>query len=178
MMNGDPKLYAILNDLGIPFEYHEHPPAPTIEEAVKYWKDLDATHCKNIFFRNHKGNRHYLVVLDHRHPLGIHDLEKRLRQGKLSFASEQRMMKYLGVTPGSVSPYCLINDHEKHVHVFFDENLALSDKLSFHPCLNTASVIVRSSDFWRFMKWTTNTYEFVKLYKTDEITFLNTNINP
>ena len=83
-MNGDSRLYQILDQLGISFEYHEHPPAPTIEEAIKYWKDMDATHCKNIFFRNHKGNRHYLVVLEHMQQLSIHDLEQRLKQGKLS----------------------------------------------------------------------------------------------
>ena len=62
-MNGDPKLYETLSKLDIKFLYHEHPPAPTIDEAMKYWKDLDATHCKNLFFRNHKGNKHYLVIL-------------------------------------------------------------------------------------------------------------------
>jgi len=163
-MNGDPRLYNILNELNIPFQYHEHPPAPTIEEAMKYWKDIEATHCKNIFLRNHKGNRHYLVVLDHRHPLGIHELEKRLKQGKLTFASEQRMMKFLGVMPGSVSPYCLINDAENNVHVFFDKHLKKSHLLSFHPCLNTASIIVSGTDFWRFMEWTRNSFEFAELY--------------
>jgi len=109
-MNGDPRLYAILDDLGIEYEYHEHPPGPTVEEALKYWKDIDSAHCKNIFFRNHKGNRHYLVISDHRYPLDIHDLEKRLKQGKLSFASPKRLLKYLGLTPGSVSLFGLIND--------------------------------------------------------------------
>jgi Ala-tRNA(Pro) deacylase len=163
-MNGDLKLYALLKELNIPFDYHEHPPAPTIEEAMKYWKDIEATHCKNIFFRNHKGDRHYLVVLDHRHPLGIHELEKRLKQGKLTFASEQRMLKYLGVSPGSVSPYCLINDAAHHVHVFFDKNLENSKLLSFHPCINTASIVVKGNDFWRFMQWTSNSFEFISLY--------------
>src|SRR5512133_3736315 len=138
-MNGDPKLYRLLSDLAIPFEYHEHPPAPTIEEAMKYWKDL--------FFRNHKGNRHYLVILKHTMQMGIHDLEKQLKQGKLSFASDQRMMKYLGVTPGSVTPFGLINDTEHHVHVFLDHNLLESKTISFHPCINTASIILKFEDF-------------------------------
>ncbi|HNX43500.1 MAG TPA: prolyl-tRNA synthetase associated domain-containing protein [Bacteroidales bacterium] len=163
-MNGDPRLYSILHDLGIPFEYHEHPPAPTIEIAMQYWKDIVATHCKNIFFRNHKGDRHYLVVLDHRQELGIHDLEKRLKQGKLTFASQQRLMNYLGVAPGSVSPYDLINDSDHHVRVFFDENLKNCEKISFHPCINTASIIVNGKDFWRFMQWTGNDFEFIRLY--------------
>jgi len=166
-MNGDPKLYQLLNELEIPFGYHEHPPAPTIEEAMKYWKDLDATHCKNLFFRNHKGNRHYLVILEHTRQMGIHQLEKQLKQGKLSFASDQRMMKYLGVTPGSVTPFGLIHDKEHHVHVFLDRNLLNSKTISFHPCINTASIIVQWTDFLKFMHWTTNTFEYVSLYETD-----------
>ena len=53
-----------LNELGIPFDIHFHPPIPTIEEALNYWKEFDSTHCKNLFFRNHKGDKHYLVVFD------------------------------------------------------------------------------------------------------------------
>jgi Ala-tRNA(Pro) deacylase len=167
-MNGDPKLYQLLSDLGIPFEYHGHPPAPTIEEAMKYWKDLDATHCKNLFFRNHKGNKHYLVILKHTRQMGIHELEKQLKQGKLSFASDERMMKYLGVTPGSVTPFGLINDKDHHVHVFLDHNLPDSTTISFHPCINTASLIIKAEDFLRYIEWTTNPYEFITLYDHPE----------
>ncbi|TVQ10681.1 MAG: prolyl-tRNA synthetase associated domain-containing protein [Bacteroidetes bacterium] len=162
--NGDPKLYALLEELSISYEYYEHPPAPTIEEAVKYWKDVDATHCKNLFFRNHKGNRHYLVILDHRQELNIRDLEQRLKQGKLTFASPKRMMKYLGITPGSVSPLALINDTEKHVHVFLDESLKESRTISFHPCINTASLVVTYKDFLRFLHHQGNSYEYVMMY--------------
>ena len=166
-MNGDPRLYQILNQLEIPFEYHEHPPAPTIEEAMKYWKGLDATHCKNIFFRNHKGNRHYLVVLEHLQQLGIHDLEKRLKQGKLSFASDERLLKFMGLTPGSVTPFGLINDPEHHVHLFLDENLEKAQRVSFHPCINTASIIVRYDDLIHFLDWTESSYELIKLYEVE-----------
>ncbi|HRQ30237.1 MAG TPA: prolyl-tRNA synthetase associated domain-containing protein, partial [Saprospiraceae bacterium] len=163
-MNGDPKLYQLLSDLAIPFEYHEHPPAPTIEEAAKYWVNLDATHCKNLFFRNHKGNKHYLVILECSQDLNIHDLEKRLRQGKISFASPERMMKYLGLTPGSVSPFGLIHDKDSHVHVFLDKNLQKSRTISFHPCINTASLIVSYADFIRFLEHMGNTFEYVEMY--------------
>ncbi len=163
-MNGDPRLYRILSELDIPFEYTEHPPAPTIEEAKKYWKDIEATHCKNLFFRNHKGNRHYLVVLEHTHDLLIRDLEQRLKQGKLTFASDERMNRYLGLTPGSVSPFGLINDTENHVHLFLDKELQKASKISFHPCINTASIVVSFSDFLKFLQWTGNSFEFIALY--------------
>jgi Ala-tRNA(Pro) deacylase len=163
-MNGSGKLYQLLERLNISFEYLEHPAAPTIEIAIQYWAGHDAKHCKNLFFRNHKGNRHYLVILDCEQDMDIHSIEKQLRQGKLSFASEQRMMKYLGVTPGSVTPFGLINDEEHHVHVFLDKNLQKAERLSFHPCINTASLIVSKDDFIRFMDYTQNQYEWIELY--------------
>lgn len=164
-MNGDPLLYQILDQLGISFEYHEHPPAPTIELAIQYWKDIEnTTHCKNLFFRNHKGNRHYLVIFDHRQSLAIHDLEKRLKQGKLSFASEERMVKYLGLKPGSVSPFGLIHDTGKHVHLFLDENLSQNPRISFHPNDNTASLVVEYHDFIKFLDFCGNSREFLRLY--------------
>ena len=163
-MNGQPKLYKILKELNIDFEYYEHPHVPTIEEAKKYWVDLKATHCKNIFFRNHKGNRHYLVILEHTQALNIHDLEQRLKQGKLSFASEKRMLKYLGLKPGSVSPFGLINDEGNHVYLFLDKNLRGSEKISFHPNENTASLVIDFKDFERFLEWTGNGFEYLELY--------------
>ena len=163
-MNGSEKLYQLLEHLNIPFEYIEHPEAPTIEIAKQYWAGHDAKHCKNLFFRNHKGNRHYLVILDCDSDMDIHSIEKQLRQGKLSFASEQRLMKYLGLTPGSVTPFGLINDSERHVHVFVDKNLQNAQRLSFHPCINTASLIISKSDFVRFLDYTQNSYEWLELY--------------
>lgn len=164
-MNGDPLLYQKLEELNILFEYHEHPPAPTIEIAIQYWKDItETTHCKNLFFRNHKGNKHYLVIFDHRMNLAIHDLEKRLKQGKLSFASEQRMLKYLGLTPGSVSPFGLVHDEKHHIHLFLDENLRQFPKISFHPNINTASLVITFDDFLKFLKAMGNTYDLITLY--------------
>jgi Ala-tRNA(Pro) deacylase len=163
-MNGDPKVYQTLDDLEIDFTYIEHPPAPTIEIARQYWKGHDAQHCKNLFFRNHKGNRHYLVILDCEQNLAIHDIEKRLKQGKLTFASEKRMQQYLGLMPGSVSPFGLVYDTAKNVHVFLDINLKKAKHISFHPNQNTASLIILFDDFLRYLDYTSNGYEFIELY--------------
>ena len=163
-MNGSEKLYRLLADLAISFEYIEHPPAPTIEIARQYWKGYDAKHCKNLFFRNHKGNKHYLVIMDCDCNMDIHSIEKLLHQGKLSFASEKRMKQYLGVLPGSVTPFGLINDIEHHVHVFIDTNLKQAKRLSFHPCINTASLIISKDDFIHFMNFMQNRYEWLDVY--------------
>jgi len=158
------KVLQNLEALGIHYEIHEHPPLPTIQVARKYWNKIDSTHCKNLFFRNHKGNKHYLVILDWLKDLDIHDLEKRLKQGKISFASQERMNKYLGVSAGSVSVFSLINDINNHVYVFIDENLKKSSKISFHPNINTASVVISFNDFEKFLNWCGNRFEYLKLY--------------
>jgi Ala-tRNA(Pro) deacylase len=163
-MRGDPNVYKVLNELDIAFDYYEHPPVPTVKEAAIYWKDIKATHCKNLFFRNHKGDKHYLVIFEYSHNIQIKDLEQRLKQGKLTFASDKRLLKYLGLSPGSVSPFGLINDISKNVHVFLDENLQNSERISFHPNLNTASLVLPYIDFLRFLEHTGNSYEFVTLY--------------
>jgi Ala-tRNA(Pro) deacylase len=167
MMANREKVLQVLESLGISYEIHEHPPVPTVEEALPYWGRIDATHCKNLFFRNHKGNRHYLVILRHDRQLNIRDLEQRLKQGKISFASPQRMEKYLGLTAGSVSVFGLINDRENHVHLFLDAALQSADKISFHPNENTATLVLSFESFLRFLDWSGNTYEFIKLYDTD-----------
>ena len=163
-MNRKEKVLGVLDELDIAYDMYDHPPVPTIEEAMKYWIDIEARHCKNLFFRNHKGNRHYLVILDYRQQLEIHDLEKRLKQGKISFASQKRMDKYLGLSAGSVSPFGMINDDENHVHVFIDETLKNSKKISFHPNDNTSSVIISFDSFMKFLDWSGNAYEFIRLY--------------
>lgn len=163
-LRGDPLLYKTLEELDILFDYYQHPPVPTVEEASRYWKDIDAAHCKNLFFRNHKGNRHYLVIFEYSNTLKIKDLEQRLRQGKLTFASPRRMMRYLKLEPGSVSPFGLINDHDNHVHLFIDKNLKGFGKVSFHPNINTASLVISWSDFEKFLHHTGNSWDYVTLY--------------
>jgi Ala-tRNA(Pro) deacylase len=163
-MRGQAELYSLLEKLMVSFEYHEHPPLATINDAIIHWKDYNSGRCKNIFFRNHKGDRHYLVILEHLAILNIHDLEKRLRQGKLSFASDQRLKKFMGLEPGSVSPFGLINDREKNVHLFIDETLKDCERLTFHPNVNTATLVITNSDLLKFLDYTGNGYEFIKLY--------------
>lgn len=159
------KVFAFLDSHGIEYTWYEHPEAPTIEIASQYWHQDGSKHCKNLFFRNHKGNRHYLTVFDSSQSLAIHDLEHRLKQGKLSFASEARMEKWLGLRPGSVSPFGLINDEENHVHLFLDENLKRFPSLSFHPNDNTVTVVISQEMFARYLELVGNSYEYITMYE-------------
>ena len=158
------KVFDFLAAHDIEYSTYDHPEAPTIEIARQYWHADGSKHCKNLFFRNHKGNRHYLVVFDSERSMAIHDLEQRLRQGKLSFASEARMERYLGLKPGSVSPFGLINDEQNHVHLFLDANLQNYPPLSFHPNDNTATVVISQQMFARYLEAVGNSYEYIELY--------------
>ena len=158
------RVFDFLQQQEIEYSFYTHPEAPTIEIARQYWRNDGSKHCKNLFFRNHKGNRHYLVVFDSEQSLAIHDLEQRLHQGKLSFASEQRMDKWLGLKPGSVSPFGLINDEQNHVHLFLDSTLKDKPSLSFHPNDNTATVVISQEMFGRYLEAVGNSYEYIDLY--------------
>lgn len=163
-----------LRSHNIPFECYNHPEGKNIEEAKRWWREDGSVHCKNLFFRNHKGNKHYLVCFDCDHDLAIHDLEARLKAslvsqglpscGKLSFASPERMLKYLGLEPGSVSPFGLINDQEHHVHLFLDENLRQATSLSFHPNDCRGTVVISNEAFARYLEVVGNTFEYITLY--------------
>lgn len=167
-MRGQQQVYDYLSKLGIDFDYYEHPEAPTIEIAAQYYRGEGTVLCKNLFFRNHKGNRHYLVIMDSRHNMDIHDIEHKLHQGKLSFASPERMMKYLGVRPGSVSLFTLVNDANHEVTLFVDNKLREAEKVSFHPNDNTASLVISNTDMMKFIENIGNSYEFLDLYDAEE----------
>ncbi len=154
-----------LDEAGITYACYFHEASPTIEEAKRHWRQDGSKHCKNLFFRNHKGDRHYLVCFDCDRSLAIHDLEHRLRQGKLSFASPQRMQRYLGLEPGSVSPFGLINDTEHHVHLFLDRNLRQCESLSFHPNDCRATVVITRTEFERYLARVGNSCEYIDLYE-------------
>ena len=162
-MNNSKIVFDTLDELGINYKIYKHPPIPTIEEAIVYWKDIDATHCKNLFFRNHKGNRHYMIVFEHSKKLAIRDMEQKLKQGKLSFASEKRMIKYLQTRGGSISPFGLINDVENHTYLFLDAKLKKSDYVSFHPNDNMMTLVLSLDDFKKYLDWVGNGYEFLDL---------------
>lgn len=167
-------VYNFLQENGIVFSNYDHPEGKTIEEAKKWWKNDGSVHCKNLFFRNHKGNKHYLVCFNCDYDLDIHSLEATLKvaltskglpaPGKLSFASQERMEKYLGLLPGSVSPFGLINDKENHVHLFLDETLQNAESLSFHPNDCTGTVVISQENFRKYLSVIGNTFEFLKLY--------------
>ncbi len=151
MTDQEASVVARLAELAIPYTRHEHPPVATVDQAEQHWAGIDATHCKNLFLRNQKGNRHYLVVLLHSKKADLKAVADQIGDGKLSFASPERLMTHMGLTPGSVSPFGLINDRDHAVRVVLDRDLKAATRLSFHPNINTVTVTVAAADFARFL---------------------------
>ena len=150
------KVYEVLKSLDIQFEVHQHPPVYTVEEAEEHWGDVKGTHCKNLFVRNKKGNRHYLVILESSKRADLKELNRQLGEDRLSFASPERMIRFLGLEPGAVSPFGLINDSGKEVQVVVDKDLRTADWVSFHPNVNTATLTLSFEDFERYLEWCGN----------------------
>ena len=150
-----------LRDLGIAFERHEHPPVATVEQAAEHWAGIDAAHCKNLFLRNQKGDRHYLIILEHSKKADLRAVANQIGDGKLSFGSPERLLKHLGLTPGSVSPFGLIHDSTHSVHVVVDRDLQAAARLSFHPNINTATLVVSKDDFARFLAACGNPVQYI-----------------
>ncbi len=143
---------ARLTELGISCERYEHPPVATVDDAREHWAAIDAAHCKNLFVRNPKGDRHYLIVLLDSKRADLRRIADEIGDGRLSFGSPERLMKKLGLTPGSVSPFGLINNHEHDVRVVIDKDLQHAERLSFHPNINTLTYVITGSDFTRFLQ--------------------------
>jgi Ala-tRNA(Pro) deacylase len=152
-----------LDRLGIAYVRHEHPPVATVEEAEKHWSGLKGAHCKNLFLRNYKGNRHYLVIAPVARGIDLKRLNAALGEDRLSFASPERLRRWLGLEPGSVSPFGLINDEARHVRVVCDEALRTSPALGFHPNVNTATLEISFADFERFLASRGNSVRWLEL---------------
>ena len=150
-----------LRDLGIAFERHEHPPVATVEQAAEHWAGIDAAHCKNLFLRNQKGDRHYLLILEHSKKADLRAVANQIGDGKLSFGSPERLLKHLGLTPGSVSPFGLIHDTTHSVRVVVDRDLQSAARISFHPNINTATLVVSRDDFARFLAACGNPVQYI-----------------
>ena len=154
-------VYDRLEELGIAYTRYEHPPITSAGAGEQYWSGIDAAHCKNLFMRNQKGTKHYLVILQYQKRADLRAVADQIGDGKLSFGSPERLMKHLGVGPGSVSPFGLIHDAEHAVRVAIDRDLKGAGKISFHPNINTATIVLSSADFRRFLEASGNPVQYV-----------------
>lgn len=162
-MNSNENIFEKLNELGISFEFVEHAPAFTMDEYNALGFNPNDEICKNLFLRDYKGTRHMLVVLKGSKHADLQLIRGEAESSKLSFASDERLAKFLDVKKGSVSPLGLINDTAGAVEVYFDEDLKDAPRLGFHPNDNTATVFLPFSDVQKYIESTGHTVRFIKV---------------
>lgn len=140
-----------LNALGIQHETHWHEPVYTVAESQALRGTLTGGHSKNLFLKNKKGDI-WLVTAAEDAAVDLKALTKTLAAGRLSFGKPELLLEVLGVEPGSVTPFGLINDPGHRVTFVLDERLAAMDPLNFHPLVNNATTAIGTADFRKFLK--------------------------
>ena len=155
-------LFNRLEDLGIAIENHKHAPAFTVKEAQTHCAHLPGGHCKNLFLKDKKGILWLVVTLGER-SIDMKSLRKLIGSHHLSFGKPLLLREVLGVEPGSVTPFALINDTEGRVNVVLDKKMMEMDLLNYHPLTNDMTTAIAPSDLLTFIRDTGHNSALVEL---------------
>ena len=151
-------IYQFLAEHSIEYERVDHPPVFTCEEAEQLVPPMPGTDTKNLLVRDKKGRRHFLVVVRYDTSVDLKSLSRALGVSNLSFASSERLKKYLGIEPGAVSLLAIVNDIESAVEVILDADLWKARVLRCHPLVNTSTLAIRRSDIELLLRITGHRY--------------------
>lgn len=162
LIEQEKSVYDVLEKLNIAFKRYEHVPVFTVEEIRNLEITIPGGHTKNLFLRNRKGDKHFLVIVSEDKDVELKSLSKIINSTPLSFGSPERLKKYLKVYPGAVGAFGLINDTDNHVQVVFDSDLLDKGTINFHPNVNTATVNLSVQDFRRYLEAINNPYSIIK----------------
>ena len=147
-------IYEFLDTIKVSYDRFDHPAVYTVSEAKKISPKMDGASTKNLFLRDKKGIRHFLVIVPQDKQVDLKELSSKLEASRLSFASPDRLKKYLGIEPGSVSLLALLNDQENNVEVFVDKEIWNSEKILCHPLVNTSTLAVPRNGIQLFLEKT------------------------
>lgn len=152
-MKGEAELYALFSEHGIAWTHHAHPPLHTVEESRALRGDLPGAHVKNMFLKDKKDQLWLVTCLEDRQ-IRIRDLEKEVGAQKCSFGKPELLWDALGLRPGAVSPFGLINDPGHRVRVVLDRQMMERSPINAHPLHNEATTAISAADFRRFLDLT------------------------
>lgn len=150
-LDREKRCYEFLDALGIHYERVDHEAATTMELCRDIDECLDATICKNLFLCNRQKTNFYLLMMPGDKPFKTKELSGQINSARLSFASPEDMLQYLDIEPGSVSVLGLMNDHENRVRLLVDEDVLKGEYVGCHPCVNTSSLKLRTSDVFEVL---------------------------
>ena len=143
-------LFDLLRGKALDFQIHDHEPLFTVEDSENLRGEIVGAHTKNLFLKNKKNN-FFLFSCDENARVDLKHFSKSIDAQNLSFANEKYLLEHLGIKPGSVSPYALLNDTENIVSFYLDEKLAKSEIINFHPLINTTTITIKTKDFIGFI---------------------------
>jgi Ala-tRNA(Pro) deacylase len=149
----DPDLFRFLDGLGIAHRTYEHAPVFTVEESQALCAHVPGGHTKNLFLKDRRGEL-WLVVARESLRVDLNALAKQLDVPRFSFGSAELLIETLGVPPGSVTPFALINDTEQHVRAVLDQGMLALDPLNFHPLRNDRTTAISPNDLVSFIRAT------------------------
>ena len=136
----------LFTEKSLDFQIHEHQPLYTVEDSENLRGSIEGSHTKNLFLKNKKSD-FFLFSCEEKASVDLKRFSKSIDAKNLSFANENYLKKYLGIKPGSVSPYALLNDTQNVVNFYLDEKLVKSDIINYHPLINTTTISIRTKDF-------------------------------
>ena len=140
----------LLSNKGYDHDIHHHSPLFTVEDSNKLRGKIKGLHSKNLFLKNKK-NKFYLFSCQEFTNINLKSISKSLGLGNLSFAKPEYLIKLLGIKPGSVTPFALLNNLENNIDFYLEDKLYESKYINFHPLTNTATVTIKSEKFVKFM---------------------------
>ena len=143
-------LLELLSGKGLEFQIHNHEPLFTVADSENLRGNMHGAHTKNLFLKNKKNN-FFLFSCDENAVVDLKKFSKSIDAKNMSFANEAYLEQFLGIKPGSVSPYALLNDKNNIVEFYLDEKLYKSEIINFHPLINTTTITIKTIEFVNFL---------------------------
>ncbi len=162
MLQTQEELLDILTRIGIEYTNHEHPAVYTVEEAELHHEGIEGVHSKNLFFKDKKKNMFLVVTLSDK-PIRIKEVAQKIGAKNMSFAKPDLLAEVLGIIPGAVTPFAIINAENHDVKVILDEQMMENELLNFHPLVNTATTTISSKNLIKFMEYCKQNFETIRL---------------
>lgn len=149
---GYDKVKEYLNTLGIQFKIVEHEPAYTTEEADKYIEGHYGVRTKTMFICNKKKTNYYMIIMDDSKRLDMNKFKEIVSEKQMKMASEEALNQKLGIKPGMVSPFGLLNNDEKDVKIYMDKEIIKEEIMTFHPNDNTKTLFITTKDLFKYFE--------------------------
>ncbi len=146
------KVLDKLNELGIPFQIVEHEPVLTTEQADRFIEGIEGVRTKTMFLTNKKKRNFYLVIIDDAKRLDMDVFKEIVEENRIKMASAETLNDKMMLLPGTVSPFGLLNNRDKDIQVYFDQEIVSEERMCFHPNTNEKTIFVNTKDLFTFLK--------------------------